>query len=483
MLCSHQLHIIFRTSLGSRFCTITKYVPRVHRIQQYLFKRKFTKDNVNIGSENANVDKNTPLEEKIIWKLSNISPFKKGHVPVSKFAYIEMADRPRVRYLPEVDKIRDQNGINDYIRSLTAYRYPSSVDNSINLSLLKIVESVPEFLTKESYLLIVLYFHYIVRDDLVDKILRIMDKRSNIIYDVDFDNALLSVTLYNSNYINRVKRLEEMKITNTSANTNTWYYIFRVMHHTSPKIKILNIMRHLGITHKPILSSAIFCLSEEGTPEKLLEFLGQSGIHENVMTSFQLNRLLSCYLKHDRVNEAWYLINRKYQMDHKNLNGGSFVAFIDYFAARREIYNCIAFCNIFSKRYHLKTKQFLANELLNRHLLHMPYFKNWKHLVHILVYILKYESKNPTFLTNKSIDQLIAYAKLNGDDNFNPSEYKNSDFIMRHKLFNGLRWPSDMVKPDFLPVRLDDQSESFKEAASIVEIKNNKQPLNPTDLI
>ncbi|KAF6011554.1 hypothetical protein HII13_002017 [Brettanomyces bruxellensis] len=433
--------------------------------------------------ERLKVGVNTVLEDEIIRKLDEISPFMKGQVPVSKFPYIEMSDRRRVRYLPNVDEIKDRKGINEYIEKLTIYRYQSSAGDFINKTLLKIVQSVPEFLTKQSFLLIVLYFHFMVRDDLAGEIFKIMDKHTDVNHDVDFDNALLSVSLYNSNYIPRLKRLEKMKNNNTLANTNTWYYIFRVMHHISPKIKLLDMMNAFGISHKPILPSAIFCLSEVCTPEELLEYFERSGINENTMTPFQLNKLLRCYLKHERVNEAWSLINTKFEVNRKSLNGGSFVVFIDYFAGKRELYNCIAFNNLFPKRFNIKTTQFLAHEFLNQYLLHIPYFRNWNHLVHIMVYILTAESRNPTFLTRKTIDRLTAYAQLNGDENFKPTEYNNSDFLMRHKLFNNLRWPSDSVKSDFLPVGLDDQSTSFKEAASMVEIGLNKSNINPTDIL
>lgn len=432
--------------------------------------RIFTEDQVNLSYQ----------ENEIIKYLLSITP-KDKKVSISKFPYREMADRPWSAYLPQVPSGLNPENLNQYVEQLTSYRYHSSVTKVIEDSLMGIVNAAPEMLTKKSYLDIIGHLHFMLQDHLCFQVLETMTKKTHIQQDIDFANMLISYANCITDYRPRIKRLEKLSDHNVEANTNTWYYIFRMFRRIDPKLQLLTLMNEYGISHKPILYSAIHYLSKSLTAEQLLDYYKKEGINTQELTPYLFNRLISAYLHNSRVNEAWVLTQEQHKKTSTTVNRGTFAEFNKYFAERGEFYNCIAFSDLFSKTFGLKTRHIMAHELLEAELPHCQFFDNWFLFVEVLVNILKNESRNRTFMNRQMTNHLIGYARLHGRQNFNPMTFESNGLIFRNRLFGNLVWSNESCTYG-LPVNLKENSTKFQEAASLISnVKNELK--NPSDFL
>ncbi|VEU24122.1 DEKNAAC105372 [Brettanomyces naardenensis] len=406
-------------------------------------------------------------EDTIIERLLDITPPEGEPVELSDFPYREMADRPWSGYLPEVPTKPTPENLNEYVKKLTSFRYHASVSKVIERSLLSVIEATPELLTKESYLGIVGHFHFMVQDSICFKVLDKMSEETELSQDIDFDNALLSYANCITDYRPRITRLEKLRDHNVMANNNTWYSVFRMFRRMDPKLQLLELMDDHKISHKPILYSAVHYLSKSYTPEQLVQYYEREGKNGAELTTYLLNRLVGSYLSYSRLDEAWDL-TKKAQLDTGNkvkVNGGTFAEFSRYFANRGELYNCIAFSDLFSRTFKLQTRQILANDLLERQLPVADFFDNWFTLVNVMADVLKNTSHNKSFLNKRTVRKLQEYAKLHGKPNFDPLQADDKSLLLRDELFSNLKWNAN---EHLLSSDLAQNSEEFQKAAALI---------------
>ncbi|QPG75082.1 hypothetical protein FOA43_002423 [Brettanomyces nanus] len=471
--------------IASKSQTIRHFCRSITHREESDLEVNLTTPMMNSRFLNESQVRSNVQEDTVIERLLDISPPEGELVTKSKYPYAEMADRPWRAYLPEVPRAATAASINDYIGKLTSYRYHPSVYGVIGESLMKIVEATPEVLTKQSYLNIVSHFHFMVQDrkgfDVLDK----MAEATQIQQDIDFDNALLSYANCVTDYRPRITRLEKLRDHHVMANNNTWYYVFRMFRRTDPKLQLLKLMDDHGISHQPILYSAVHYLSKTYTPEQLLEYYRREGKTGVNMTAYLFNRLIGTYLGYNRVDEAWNLV-KKTHLDPENtlqVNAGTFGVFNRHFADRGELYNCIAFSDLFSKTFGMKSRQFLANDLLNKQLPYIDFFDNWFNLVNVLVDMLRNNTQNKSFINKKTLHKLQDYAKLHGRTDFDPLQFDDEALLLRHELFSKLKW--ECVEDDGqLPLSLEENSEQFQKAAGLISApRKGSTTHNPSDFL
>ncbi|GMF02412.1 unnamed protein product [Ambrosiozyma monospora] len=321
-----------------------------------------------------------------------------------------MADRPFKPYLPKVDSELNPDGLNKYVKELVSFRYHQRTDSTIERILINIVNNNGEDLTKESYVGIVSHFHFLLQTPIVGNILDTMGKKTSIERNVDFDNAALAYGNGPTHYEPRLRKLQRLKEHNISANTSTWYHLFRAFKSLPPKIKMLELMDELEISHKPIIQSAAHELSKDYTPEQLYKYLAAKGMVEPHLTSYYTNRLLHCYLHHGRVEDGWNFIKETYEKNNGSINRGAAAAFMEHFFGLNQPYFAIATADLFFKRFNIGCKEIMNMMMVNDYLTCCQYFDNWDKITRLLVKGLS--TRNNKFFIHKDLKKVIRYLLL-----------------------------------------------------------------------
>lgn len=351
----------------------------------------------------SNVD-----EEAILELLRDISTVP---VPPSIVKCTSFFDLPHASKLPFLPRNLTQNSIENYIDRLTKFRYPKKEYSKIAEILLQIVEEVPSLLSKQHYLQIISFYHHYLNDKAGFQVLNLMIANTEIKQDIDFDNILLSRNSRPSAYRQKIERLEMLKDKEEESNRNTWYAIFNMFNNPEPKISMLDLMKEYQVPIGPIISSLLPVI-DYYSPEQLISLYRESGftLDDPKLKPSLFNQLIACYLKDERLEEAWSLVINN-PNSKKFVTLGLFVTFTTHFLKHNQLGFAYAFANYFKKNYKIeKVNDILVSMVLNVYLINCPVFDNWLTMVRINMAIVK---KHNSFLNTKTLSNLHDYCELN----------------------------------------------------------------------
>ncbi|KAH3666912.1 hypothetical protein OGAPHI_003362 [Ogataea philodendri] len=433
---------------------------------------RFRAFSTSIRALNSVVD----LEGHVISLLRTVSP---PTVPPAAVKYKEFADRSKRWLLPQVPDL-DESVVNKYVFELTNYSYAPETFSTVKDQLLAIVESVPDLISKQSFVDIVQYFHFNMDDSTANEVITQMERTTSFQLDIDFHNVLLAFTATKTVYQPRIDRLQQIQTQGLSANANTWYYLYRALRTGSKRLELLDLMPEYGISQKPVFFSAAHELSKRSTHEQLLDFYAQNGYTLQNINSYLLNRLAATFLNERNVMGAFELVKRIH-FDNSipaTVNMGTYSTFNKHFLAENQVYNSIAFCNEFQYVFRKKFSHIMALDIINGYLSSCTYFEKWPQLTRYLVNILVNNTTQKNFLLPRHFKVLANYARLHGLDEFKCRKVEVEDLAFGQKLINTLRWENHRLCPE-----LEENNTSFIEMANQITPHQPQDQLDPSQIL